>query len=128
MALKYLSFLATLWLTVGTAGANSLKESFLKLPPEERAHQACIVKGMDNIRRDKRFARADRIKSSILTPALFEGTLVTAKGAALRSEGNWYALEFTCNVAADFLTATSFIYDIGPSIPRERWEDLGLWE
>ena len=38
------------------AGAGSLEESLLKLPPEEQARQACIVKGIDQIRQDKRLS------------------------------------------------------------------------
>jgi hypothetical protein len=110
------------------ASAGSLEESFLKLPPEERARQACIVKGIDQIRRDRRLGRADRLKTSILNPAELDGTVVTAKGAAVHAKDRWYSLTFTCAVSNDLLKATSFTYEIGPEIPREKWEDLGLWE
>jgi hypothetical protein len=110
------------------AGAGSLEESLLKLPPEEQARQACIVKGIDQIRRDKRLSKADRLKTSILNPAELDGTVVTAKGAAVHAKDRWYALKFTCAVSKDLLKASSFVYEIGPEIPREKWEDLGLWE
>jgi len=110
------------------AGAASLEESLLKLPPEERARQACIIKGIDQIRLDKRLPRADRLKTSILNPALFDGVAVTAKGAAVHDKDRWFALTFTCVVTKDLLKATSFVYEIGAEIPRDKWEDLGLWE
>jgi hypothetical protein len=110
------------------AGAGSLEESLLKLLPEEQARQACIVKGIDQIRRDKRLRKADRLKTSILNPAELDGTIVTANGAAVHAKDRWYALKFTCAVSKDLLKATSFAYEIGQEIPREKWEDLGRWE
>jgi hypothetical protein len=68
------------------------------------------------------------LKTSILNPAELDGTVVTAKGAAVHAKDRWYALTFTCAVSKDLLKATSFTYEIGLEIPRDKWEDLGLWE
>jgi len=110
-----------------TAGARSLDDSLRRLDPEFRAHQACIVLGLDKMRRDKRVAGADRIKTSILSPAQFEGTKVTTEGGAVRAKSHWYALKFTCTVTSDQMKATSFVYEVGKEIPEARWESLGLW-
>jgi Domain of Unknown Function (DUF930) len=113
------------WSAAGNAG--SIEEALKKLDPEERAHQACAIKGMDTLRRDKRLPGADRVKSSIATPALFDGKVVTAKGGAVREKGRWYGLEYTCTVTSDQMKATSFIYVIGKEIPEAKWEQYGLW-
>lgn len=108
--------------------AGTLEESFDKLPDEERARQACILKGIDLIRKEKRLAHADRIKTSIFSGASFDGTLVVSKGGAVRSDSRWYHLQFTCAVAPDLKHATTFDYAIGEEIPETAWEDLGLWK
>lgn len=124
--MHYWSFLIFLGL-IAPASAASIDESLLKLDPEERAHQACILKGIDDLNRTKRF-KVDRLKTSILSPAKFDGTTVTAKGGAFRANHRWYALRFTCAVTKEQMKATSFEYEIGPEIAEERYEDLGLWK
>jgi hypothetical protein len=107
--------------------AASIHDQLMKLDPEERAHQVCVIKGIDTIRRDGKLPKADRLKTSITTPATFTGTQVAAKGGAVRAKSHWYALKFKCDVTPDQLQALSFTYEIGKEIPEEKWEDLGLW-
>ncbi len=97
------------------------------LDPEERAHQVCIIKGIDTIRRDGRYPKADRLQTSITGRAAFSGTRVAAKGGALRANNHWYALKFNCDVTGDQMKALSFTYEIGAEIPEEKWDELGLW-
>lgn len=108
--------------------AASMNDVMMKLEPEERAHQACIMRGIDTINRSKKLKGVDRLKTSILSRATFDGTTVVAKGGAVRADHQWYALKFTCAVGKDQLKATSFDYEIGAPIPKTRYEDLGLWE
>ncbi len=121
---SFLIFLAL----VAPASAATIDESLLKLDPEERAHQACILKGIDDLNRSKKLNKVDRLKTSILSRATFDGTTVTAKGGAVRANHRWYALKFTCGVGKDQMKATSFEYEIGPEIPPEKYDDLGLWK
>ncbi len=109
------------------AHAASMEQSLLKLDPEERAHQACIIKGIDDIKRSKKLPNADRLKTSIQGPASFDGTVVISEGGAIRANHRWYALKFTCSVTKDQMKATSFTYELGNEIPPDKWEDLGLW-
>ncbi|MFT3730188.1 MAG: DUF930 domain-containing protein [Hyphomicrobium sp.] len=111
-----------------SAYAASIDESMLKLEPEERAHQACILRGIDDINRSKKLKKVDRLKTSILSRATFDGVTVVAKGGAVRANSHWYSLTFTCKVGKDQMKATSFEYKIGPEIPEDRYEDLGLWK
>lgn len=110
------------------AYAGSMDQSLLKLAPEERAHQACIIKGLDDITRVHRLPKVDRLKTSIFSPATFDGSVVTAKGGAVRSNGHWFVLKFTCAVTKDQMKATSFVFDLGGEIPENKWGDLGLWK
>ncbi len=107
--------------------AGKLENSFDKLDPEEIARQACIVAGVDKIKRDKALPRVDRMKTGILSPPVLEGETLTGKGGAVRAKDKWYAVTFTCALTKDHKKATSFAYTIGEEIPQENWEDLGLW-
>lgn len=99
----------------------------MKLNPEERAHQACVAKGLDVVRRDKRLSKADRLMPDTFKRARFDGSVVTAKGAAVRASDHWYALSFECTVSDDQMKAVAFTFELGKEIPPETWEEVGLW-
>lgn len=110
------------------ASAASLEDSFEKLPDEERARQVCIVLGIDKIRKDKRVAKADRVKTSIFSQATFANNTVSTKGGAVRSNQQWYRLSFTCHLDGDLKHAKDFTFEVGDIVPEADWEDLGLWK
>lgn len=110
------------------ASAASLEDSFEKLPDEERARQVCIVLGIDKIRKDKRVAKADRVKTSIFSQATFANNTVSTKGGAVRSNQQWYHLSFTCHLDSDLKHAKDFTFEVGDIVPEADWEDLGLWK
>ena len=114
-----------LW-PLGSSAAN-LNDQLMKLDPEERAHQMCVIKGIETIRREGKLPKADRLKTSITGRAAFTGTQVAAKGGAVRAKSHWYGLQFKCDVTADQMKALTFTYEIGKEIPEDKWEDLGLW-
>jgi hypothetical protein len=98
-----------------------------KLEPEERSHQACILKGLEVVHGDARLRKADRMKTSIFSRAVLDGTHLTAKGGAVRANGRWYALSFACDLTPDYMRATSFSFELGAEIPRQRWDEYSLW-
>lgn len=112
---------------VEAAQPSRYEQSLMKLSPEERAQQACVAKGLDTIRRDKRLRRVDRLVPDTFGRSRFEGDIVHAKGAAVRAGESWYALSFDCTLASDHLKVTAFTYKLGDEIPPETWEDVGLW-
>jgi predicted outer membrane repeat protein len=99
-----------------------------KLDPEERAHQACSLRGLDAIRKGSHLKGIDRIKTSSRSHATFKNNVVTANGGAVRAHHHWYSLKYTCTVTADQMRATSFNYKLGPEIPEDEWENYGLWK
>lgn len=109
------------------ATSGSIKDQLAKLDPEERAHQACVIKGIDAIKHDRKLPGAESMKTGIFGRASYTGEVVTAKGAAVRARNHWYKLAFNCTVTADQMKATAFTYEIGAEIPQAQWEDLGLW-
>lgn len=114
-------------LSVSTASSRSLDKALEGLSPEFRSHQACILRGLSAVRREPKLHRADRMKTSIFSPAVLDGTKLTAKGGAVRAGGHWYSLSFTCNLTRDWMKATSFSFALGGPIPEQKWENLGLW-
>jgi hypothetical protein len=125
-----LLFVCLLGLATSAAAAEAgpIDRALMKLGPEERAHQACVIKGIETVRKDKRLRQADRMKTGSIHPAQFTGSLVTATGGAVRMQHRWYALKFTCAVTEDQMKATSFTFELGDEIPKEKWEDYGLWD
>lgn len=115
-------------ITAGYAAQSSKHERVLmKLNPEERAQQVCVMKGLDAVRRDKRLKRVDRLVPDTFGRSRLEGDSVHAKGAAVRAGKSWYALKFDCKLADNHLKVTEFSYELGAEIPPEQWEDVGLW-
>lgn len=109
------------------ASAKSLKKSLEGLSPEFRSHQACILRGLSAVRKEPVLRKADRMKTSIFSPAVLAGTKLTANGGAVRAGGHWYSLSFSCDLTTDWMKATSFSFAVGREIPERDWEDLGLW-
>lgn len=109
------------------ATAGSFDNALRKLEPEERSHQACIIKGLDTVRRDARLRHADQMKTSIFSRAVLNGTVLTANGGAVRANNRWYALSFTCSLTPDYMRATSFSFQLGAEVPKQRWDAYGLW-
>lgn len=99
-----------------------------KLEPEERAHQACVILGLAKIRKDRKFPHADRLKTGVLGRASYDGTHVNTVGGAVRSDHHWYQLKFNCTVTKDQMKAIAFTYEVGKEIPRDKWDDIGLWD
>jgi hypothetical protein len=114
---------------LGTAYADaSMDRVFKELEPEERAHQACNLRGIDAVRKGAHLKGVDRITTNIQTPAVFKDNIVVAKGGAVRANHHWYMLNFTCSVTSDQMKATSFDFKLGDEIPEAKWEDYGLWK
>lgn len=108
--------------------AATLDKALAKLDPEERARQACIIRGIDQIRADKKLPKADRIQPGAEKRAALADGVVMATGGAVRAKDQWFALKFKCAVTEDHMKATSFTYEIGAVIPEEQWEDFGLFK
>lgn len=106
---------------------SRIEQSLLKLQPEEWAQQACVIKGLDVVKRYKHLRRADRLMPDVFNRAKFAKGVVTAKGAAVRVGKRWYELSFECSVTDDRLTATTFTFELGEEIPPEVWDEVGLW-
>jgi hypothetical protein len=108
------------------AHAGALERQLAKLDPEERAHQACAIKGLPLMSKEKHIG-ADRLKSDITSRSTFKDNRVVSTGAAVRANHRWYKATYDCVVSGDQMKALTFTYELGEEIPESKWEDLGLW-
>jgi hypothetical protein len=125
--MRHHSIVLALVLAPSVASAASIRDQLMKLDPEERAHQACIIKGVDTIRHDRKLPGTDRVMTGAGGRATYTGTQVSSKSGAVRAKSRWYELKFKCDVTPDQLKALTFTYEIGKEIPEAKWENLGLW-
>jgi len=111
------------------AYADAHMDRVLKeLEPEERAHQACTIRGLDAIRKGTHLRGIDRVKTSTQTRATFKDNVVIATSGAVRANHRWYALKYKCAVTDDQMKAKSFDFQLGAEIPEDKYEDYGLWK
>ncbi|WP_293795148.1 DUF930 domain-containing protein [uncultured Bosea sp.] len=97
-----------------------------RLAPEERVEQLCGLEAMGQIHDWQRDFEPDRVTAYALSGTRLSGRVLTAEGAAFRSQRRWYGLRFACTVSADLKRVTAFAFHVGEPIPQERWEVLGL--
>lgn len=134
--MRIISYFFMMLVAAGAAigGANdafadaSMDRVLEKLDPEERAHQACSLRGLDAIRKGTHLKAIDRLKTSSRSLATFKDNVVMANGAALRAGKHWYALTYKCTVSDDQMKAKTFDFKLGAEIPEDKWEDFGLWK
>ncbi|MGE3147691.1 MAG: DUF930 domain-containing protein [Pseudorhodoplanes sp.] len=111
---------------ISPARASSLQANLKRLDPETRLEQVCDLEAMKRIRSDGRYA-PDRAKSYVTSAPRRSGHTLTARGAAFRSGGRWFAFSFTCTGSPDHLRVTAFSYQVGKQIPESAWNAYGLW-
>jgi len=96
---------------------NSLKE----LDFEERQEQRCDLEAMEQIARNKAGYRPDKVIAYTFADPDVKGDRMTATGAAFRSKGEWYRLNYDCRTGPEHLTIKSFDYHIGAMVPKSEW-------
>jgi Domain of Unknown Function (DUF930) len=120
---------ATLILTTSAGAIDARFARSLKmLAPIDRMEQLCDYTAMQQIRKDHRPYRPDRLVAGARHHAHIHGHTVDATGGAFRSRRHWYALTYHCTTAPDDMSVTAFSYSIGAEIPQEKWAAYDLWE
>jgi hypothetical protein len=125
LALAITVFLVT---TASVTAQSRFQRSLLRLTPTERLVQICDYAAMQRIHKDHRQYRPDRAVADAMTQTYIDKNTITAKGAAFRSHGKWYAISYTCTATSDNMQVRSFKYKIGGEIPESKWTSYGLWQ
>jgi uncharacterized protein DUF930 len=114
---------------VAAAGDRKLEAMLRRLDPETRFEQICDLEAMKRISADKSNAhKPDRAMINAVSPPTAVETTMQGKGGAFRSRGQWYEFSFVCRTSDDHMAVLSFSYQLGPAIPKEKWESYGLWK
>jgi hypothetical protein len=105
---------------------EKFRKALDRLDPQTRLEQVCDLEAMNRIKKDQKY-KPDRAQGAASADPKTEGHKITAKGGAFRSSGGWFELSFTCEATPDHMKVLSFEYQTGKPIPKEKWEEYGLF-
>lgn len=107
--------------------ANSqVRETLPTLERTERVTQLCDIEAIEQIRVVNPTSFPDSVEAAAFAETSVTGLSVVAPGAAYRSHRRWYGVNFTCSVAADYASVTTFRFELGEEIPENEWEAHNL--
>ena len=102
--------------------ANSRIQQMMKLSPETRVEQRCDARAMGAVQREHKGFKPDELVAYAFAEPVLRGSHITAPGAAVRSNGRWYRLSYTCETNAEGLDVIAFAYQLGAEVPRAEWD------
>ncbi len=105
-----------------------LNGQLLKLDPETRLEQTCDTEVMFRINRDNPKFSVDKVIAYAFGDTISNKNLFKAPGAVMRSRGQWYRLNYVCMTGPRHLDAHELKYEIGPVIPRSKWQKHYLYD
>lgn len=129
----HVALIAAIGFATSTTAASALNDDrlngqLMKLDPETRLEQTCDTEVMFRINRDNPKFSVDKVIAYAYGDTASNGNLFKAPGAVLRSCGQWYRLNYVCMTGPRHLDAHELKYDIGPVIPRSKWQKHYLYD
>lgn len=112
--------------TLADPRSREAREILAQLADDERMVQLCNMEAMDQIHHWRQDFRPDRLVAYAKADTKISGDILQAEGAAFRSEGRWYDLKFTCELAPDHATVAAFEFLVGDAVPTDEWEIYNL--
>ncbi|OQM75938.1 hypothetical protein BFN67_03305 [Pseudaminobacter manganicus] len=106
---------------------SRLRAGLLKLDPQTRLEQRCDAEVLDRISRDNHGYQADRVVAYTFAKPVMKKNAIKTRGAAFRSKGQWYHLDYKCQTAPDHMKVVKFHYKIGSEIPKDEWSKYNLY-
>jgi hypothetical protein len=112
------------------AGAmdSALRAGLLKLDPQTRLEQRCDAEILDRISHDDHKFKADRVVAYAFSTPEMTADAIRSSGAAFRSNGQWYRLNFKCETGPDHMEVLQLRYRIGDEIPESDWAKYNLYD
>lgn len=89
------------------------------MPREMRAGELCATELREQLVRATPRYRPEMIPSYKLP----RGTVMDARRAAFRSGGQWYDLQFRCELDEKVTKVVSFAFEVGAPVPRSQWRE-----
>lgn len=114
---------AVVVLTAGASQAASSRiQQMMKLSPETRVEQRCDARAMGAVQREHKGFKPDEFVAYAFADPVLRGSKISAPGGAIRSNGKWYRLSYTCETNAEGLEVVAFAYQLGAEVPRREWD------
>lgn len=102
--------------------ASTRVQQMLKLSPETRVEQRCDARAMGAVQREHHGFRPDEFVAYAFADPVLRGSKISAPGGAIRSNGKWYRLSYTCETNSEGLEVIAFAYQLGGEVPRREWD------
>lgn len=112
--------------TLADPRSREAREILAQLADDERMVQLCSIEAMDQIHQWRQDFWPDRLVAYAKADTKISGDILQAEGAAFRSEGRWYDLKFTCELAPDHAKVAAFEFLVGDAVPTDEWEIYNL--
>lgn len=93
---------------------------------ETRWEQLCAIEAMAQIAASFRDYQPDRVVAYAMADVKVAKGEIVAEGAAFRSRGRWYHLQFLCRLNPDRQAVEAFEFSVGDAIPRRLWDAHNL--
>lgn len=103
--------------------ANPRIQQMMKLSPETRIEQRCDARAMGAVQREHQGFKPDELVAYAFSDPVLRGSKISAPGGAIRSNGKWYRLSYTCETNSEGLEVISFAYRLGNEVPRQEWDE-----
>jgi hypothetical protein len=105
-----------------------LNRQLMRLDPQTRLEQTCDTEVMRQINREHRDFNVDKVIAYTFRDPVSVKNALSAPGAVLRSDGDWYRLSFRCETGPRHLDAHAMEYSIGAKVPRSDWREHDLYD
>ncbi len=102
--------------------ASSRGEQMLKLSPETRIEQRCDARAMGDVGRQHKGFKPDEFVAYAFAEPVLRGSHISAPGGAVRSNGKWYRVSYSCETSANGLEIKNFVHQLGAEVPRGEWD------
>ncbi|OCP15769.1 MULTISPECIES: DUF930 domain-containing protein [unclassified Ensifer] len=103
-----------------------VKQAMGQLPVKKRILQLCSIEALEQIRHQRPKDFPDMLVPFGPSGGFIGKDQIDASGGAYRSKGNWYDVDFKCEVDLETVEVISFSYAIGGIVPEMAWKSRKL--
>ncbi len=102
--------------------SRQARDALPHLAADERMVQLCDLEAMEQVHQWQPDSRPDRVVAYAMSEVAIAKDTIVANGAAIRGNGGWRTLRFTCGLLPDHAEVVSFAFQVGDPVPKEEWE------
>ncbi|KZL19418.1 hypothetical protein PsAD2_01957 [Pseudovibrio axinellae] len=106
---------------------KELRESLVLFDPSDQREQLCNLEVMEQLQIWDSQYKPERVVAFAYGDVKVTDNTINAQGAAFRSAGKWYRLQYTCTFDAANNQVTAMDFLGGDLIPRSQWEEHFLF-